>query len=306
MILGIDFGGTKLEYRLFDENLREIDSSRYIIKLLSYSQLIDLMVNIFTQIQNKHGFIQFIGIACPGKVDDDTNISYNAPSSVINLKSFKTNISNAINRTVAIINDASSFSLSEACGGSGDEYSTVFGVILGTGVGGGFVVDKKLIRGRNGIAGEWGHNPFPLFHASSKEYDQPNLPSCSCGAVNHIESWLSGPSFERIYFEIKGEALNAIDIVNKLRSGDAAAVRAFSIYSDRLAQALSSVINVLDPDVIVLGGGLSNTKEIYDIIPNIWGKYIFSNNIKTKLLPPMHGDASGARGAAIFCLSQTS
>jgi fructokinase len=210
----------------------------------------------------------------------------NANSTWLIGRPLKQDLESAIGREVRLENDANCFALSEAIDGAGQGAEVVFGVILGTGVGGGIVVRGKVLTGPNAIAGEWGHNPLP---APTKD-DLP-LPACYCGRKGCIETYLSGPGLVRDYAQARGKQLSAEEIVS---SGDAAVAR----YEERLARALASVINVLDPDVIVLGGGMSNVTRLYMEVPRLWSRYVFSDHVATPLMRNAHGDSSGVRGAA--------
>ncbi len=209
-----------------------------------------------------------VGVGIPGALSRVTGLVKNANSTWLIGKPLKQDLERALQREIRIENDANCFALSEAVDGAGRDADVVFGVILGTGVGGGLVLNKELIQGANAIAGEWGHNPLPMPTGS----DLP-LPECYCGRKGCIETYLSGPAFAR-------------DHENLDR------------YHERLARALAGVINVLDPEVIVLGGGMSNLPSLYTEVPRLWGRYVFSDQVATRLMPPVHGDASGVRGAA--------
>ena len=209
-----------------------------------------------------------VGVGIPGALSRVTGLVKNANSTWLIGKPLKQDLERALQREIRIENDANCFTLSEAVDGAGRDADVVFGVILGTGVGGGLVLNKELIQGANAIAGEWGHNPLPMPTGS----DLP-LPECYCGRKGCIETYLSGPAFAR-------------DHENLDR------------YHERLARALAGVINILDPQVIVLGGGMSNIPSLYDEVPRLWQRYVFSDHVATRLVPPVHGDASGVRGAA--------
>jgi predicted NBD/HSP70 family sugar kinase len=198
-----------------------------------------------------------------------------------------------LGRPVRMANDADCFALSEASDGAAAGRPVVFGVILGTGVGGGIVVKGRLLQGPNAIAGEWGHNPLPWPQA-----DELPGPECYCGKRGCIETFLSGPGLARDFLQHAGQSLTGVEILARAESGDAEAELAFQRYEDRLARGLAHVINLLDPDAIVLGGGLSNCDRLYDEVPKRWGRYVFSDRVDTLLLPPRHGDSSGVRGAA--------
>jgi fructokinase len=228
-----------------------------------------------------------VGIGIPGALSPVTGLVKNANSTRLIGKPFKQDLEQAIGREVRMMNDANCFALSEAVDGAGAGAEVVFGVILGTGVGGGVVVRGQVLTGVNAIAGEWGHNPLPLPTAA----DLP-LRECYCHRLGCIEAYLSGPSFARDHEQATGERLSPGEIV---KGGHEATL---ARYEERLARALGSVINVIDPDVVVLGGGMSNVRRLYDNVPRLWGRYIFSDHVATRLVPAMHGDSSGVRGAA--------
>jgi len=198
-----------------------------------------------------------------------------------------------LGRPVRLANDANCFTLSEAVDGAAVDHRAVFGVILGTGVGGGLALDRRVLEGANGIAGEWGHNPLPW-----PEDDERPGPACYCGRTGCIETFLSGPGLARGHTALCGEALAPDDIARRAAAGDRAALLTLALYESRLARALAAVINLLDPDVIVLGGGLSNIGRLYDAVPALWPRWVFSDAVDTRLRPPVHGDSSGVRGAA--------
>jgi fructokinase len=198
-----------------------------------------------------------------------------------------------LGREVRIANDANCFALSEGIDGAGAGAKVVFGVILGTGVGGGVVVGGQVLQGVNAIAGEWGHNPIPR----PSLQDLP-LPPCYCGRVGCIETYLSGPAMEREHQTVTGVATRVEAIVERALKGDLPCSETLARYEERLARSLASIVNVLDPDVIVLGGGLSNIRRLYDRVPQLWGPHVFSETVRTRLVPNLHGDSGGVRGAA--------
>jgi fructokinase len=198
---------------------------------------------------------------------------------------------------VRLANDADCFALSDAADGAGAGAASVFGVILGTGVGGGLVVHGRLLSGPNAIAGEWGHNPLPAPRLDGVEAEWPGLP-CYCGRTGCIETFLSGPGLARDFHVHVGRRLSATDVVREAEQGGAEAESCLLRYEDRMARALASIVNVVDPEVIVLGGGLSNISRLYRNVPERWGPYVFSDAVATRLVPPLHGDSSGVRGAA--------
>jgi fructokinase len=211
----------------------------------------------------------------------------------LNHQPLQTDLELLLGRPLRFANDADCFALSEATDGAAAGAGVVFGVIVGTGTGGGVVVNRTLLAGPNGIAGEWGHNPLPWPHT-----DELPGPACYCGMHGCIETWLSGPGLMRDFLERQGEAIEAVEISRRAAAGDAAALQVLERYTDRMARALASVINILDPEVIVLGGGVSNIDLLYAGVPACWGRYVFSDRVATHLVRARHGDSSGVRGAA--------
>lgn len=229
-----------------------------------------------------------IGIGTPGAIDPATGLLKNSNSVALNGRPFNVDLEKTLGRRVIMRNDADCFALSEARDGAAAGAAVVFGVIIGTGVGGGVVVEGKALSGPNAIAGEWGHNPLPW----PRDDERPG-PECYCGLRGCIETFLSGPGFAAL-----SGATSAVELVGAARQGDAAASAQLDLYCDRLARSLATIINVLDPDAIVLGGGMSNTDEIYERVPALWDRYAFTPNVATRLLKNLHGDSSGVRGAA--------
>jgi predicted NBD/HSP70 family sugar kinase len=217
----------------------------------------------------------------------------NSNSVCLNGKPLDQDLQRLLQREVRIANDADCFALSEAADGAATGAATVFGVIVGTGTGGGLVVHGRLLAGPNAIAGEWGHNPLPW----PSDDERPG-PACYCGKTGCIETWLSGPGLEREYRRLGGTMLKAERIAEQDRRGEDLAVACLDHYIDRMARAMASVINVVDPEVIVLGGGVSNIERLYRDVPRAWAEYVFSDRVDTRLIPPRHGDSSGVRGAA--------
>jgi fructokinase len=231
-----------------------------------------------------------IGVGIPGTISRETGLVKNANSTWINGRPLDRDLVASLGREVRLENDANCFAVSEARDGAGALADVVFGVIVGTGTGAGIVVNGSCLKGINGIAGEWGHNPLPW-------NTQPGRP-CYCGKTGCIETWLSGPAFENDYYETTGERKSAEQIAGAAAGNDSGAEEVLSRYIDRLARALAHVINIVDPDVIVLGGGMGKIVKLYDAVPAQWGRYVFSDSVQTKLKPPLFGDSSGARGAA--------
>jgi fructokinase len=237
-----------------------------------------------------------IGIGHPGAISPATGLVKNANSTQLNGHPLDVDLKIALGRDeVRLSNDANCFAVSEAADGAGAGSSVVFGVIVGTGVGGGIVINGKPLIGAHAIAGEWGHNSLPL----PRDDERPG-PGCYCGRHGCIEAWLSGPAFQKQFAQASGRDLRATGVAEAAATGDAIAAECLENYCDRLARALASVMNLLDPDVIVLGGGLSRIAQLYERVPELWRDYVFSerDSIVTRLVPPRHGDSSGVRGAA--------
>jgi len=278
--IGIDLGGTKIEAIVLD-GVSEAFRKRVATPRGDYEATIRAVAALV-----KEAGEGTVGVGIPGNLSRVTGLVKNANSTWLIGRPLKQDLERAIGREVRLENDANCFALSEATDGAGKGSAVVFGVILGTGVGGGVVAHGKLLAGPNGIAGEWGHNPLPAPTA-----DDLPLPACYCGRFGCIETYLSGPGLSNDYRKKTGETLTPEEIV--ALQGDS-----LSRYVERLARALGSVINVLDPDVIVLGGGMSNVARRYTEVPRLWGRYVFSDHVATRLARHAHGDSSGVRGAA--------
>ncbi|MDZ4736115.1 MAG: ROK family protein, partial [Rhodospirillaceae bacterium] len=234
-----------------------------------------------------------IGVGMPGAISPATGLIKNANSVWLNGKPFDRDLAAKLGRPVRVANDANCFAVSEATDGAAAGLATVFGVILGTGIGGGVAINGRALTGGNAIAGEWGHNPLP----APNDDEGPGL-LCYCGRHGCIETWLSGSGLARDHETVSGERLDGAAIVARADADDKAAIATLDRYKDRLARALATVINILDPDAIVLGGGLSSVASLYTAVPRLWTRHVFSDRCTTKLLPPKHGAASGVRGAA--------
>ena len=291
--MGIDLGGTKTEIIAMDAAGTELLRRRVPTPQGDYGATIDLVAELVRSVEAELGGPCSVGIGAPGAQSVLTGAIKNANSTCLNGRQLKRDLEVRLGRQVRIANDANCFALSEAVDGAAAGARSVFGVILGTGVGGGIVIDGELLVGANAIAGEWGHNPLPLPTAG----DVP-LPACYCGRMGCVESFLSGPAMARDHHLHTGESLTASAIAQRAQSGDAACDATLTRYEERLARALASVVNLLDPEVIVLGGGLSNTERLYLNVPALWGKQVFSDHIATRLVRNRHGDSSGVRGAA--------
>jgi fructokinase len=279
--IGIDLGGTKIEAIALDAQGREVFRKRVPSPQGSYQATLDAISSLAREAGEGT-----VGIGIPGSLSPSTGLVKGANSTWLIGKPLKQDLQKLLGREVRMANDANCFALSEAVDGAGRGAKVVFGVILGTGVGGGVVVDGRVLTGPNAIAGEWGHNPLPAPTAA----DLPH-PDCYCGRRGCIETYLSGPGLARDHEKRTGRRLAPEEIV---ALGD----ESFSRYEERLARSLASVINVLDPDVIVLGGGMSNVARLYTQVPRLWGRHVFSDQVATRLERHVHGDASGVRGAA--------
>src|SRR5687767_9643748 len=261
--IGVDLGGTKIEALALDSGGREVFRKRIQTPRGDYAATIDAVKKLVAEAGKGS-----VGIGIPGALSQATGLVKNANSTWLIGKPLKEDLEKALGRPVRLENDANCFALSEAFDGAGKGASVVFGVILGTGVGGGIVVDGRVLTGPNAIAGEWGHNPLPL----PREADLP-LPACYCGRQACIEAYLSGPALARD----AGAGIGAPEIVARAAQGDALCEAALARYEERLARALAAVVNVLDPDAIVLGGGLSNIDRLYESVPRLWLPYVFSD-----------------------------
>lgn len=271
---GIDLGGTKIEIVALDGGMREIVRRRVATPRGDYAGTLRAIASLVDTTESVFGRAASIGIGTPGALRGDGTIK-NANSVVLNGKALRADIERVLGRSVSISNDANCFVLSESFDGAARGARVAFGVILGTGVGGGIAVDGRIVEGANAIAGEWGHNPLPW-----PAQDELPGPPCYCGKTGCMETFLSGPAFEA------------------LREGEGAA--AAGVYADRLARGLASVVNILDPDVIVLGGGVSNAGELYALLPPLLARYAFSDSLATQIVKARHGDSSGVRGAALL------
>ena len=287
--IGIDLGGTKVEGIVLDGTGRILERLRRPTPEGDYEGTLDTICDLVRELESNHGEIP-VGVGTPGAVSPATGRIKNANSTCLNDRPIREDLECRLSRRIRVANDANCFALSEAVDGSGAGSSVVFGAILGTGVGGGVVVDRKPLAGINAISGEWGHNPLP----GPTDGERPG-PACYCGRHGCIESWLSGPAMSADHARATGDSLTAKELAD---SGTDAARATLARYAQRLARALATVINVLDPDCIVLGGGLSKIEALYESVPQLWGEWIFSDRVDTRLLPPRHGDAGGARGAA--------
>ncbi len=291
--LGIDLGGTKIEIVALDPGGGELLRRRIPTPRDDYGKTLAAIVRLIHDAESEVGAQGTIGIGTPGSVSRATGLLRGANSVCLNGQPITRDLEAMLGRDVRLTNDANCFALSEASDGAGQDGAVVFGVILGTGVGGGVVVRGSVLDGPNGIAGEWGHNPLPW----PRDDERPG-PACFCGRNGCIETFVSGPGLERDHRHAAGEPVPSRDIVARAEMGDAACAATLARYEERLARALAHIINILDPDVIVLGGGLSNIDRLYTDVPKLWGPWVFSDRVDTRLVKHRHGDSSGVRGAA--------
>src|SRR5512143_1259174 len=293
MRLGVDFGGTKIEAALLDSD-GEIRVRQRVPNPGNYDAAVTAVRDLAQRIEAEAGVAsKTIGVGMPGSLSPVTGLVRNANSVWLNGKPFFQDLQQALGKPLRVENDANCFALSEAVDGAAAGARVVFGVILGTGCGGGVVVDRHVLTGPNAIAGEWGHNPLPW----PREGEWPG-PPCYCGKTGCVETFLSGPGMARDHLQATGEAVGAPEIAARAERGDAAARATLARYEDRMARALAVVLDILDPDVVVLGGGMSQIARLYDAVPRLWQAWAFSDRVDTLLKPPVHGDSSGVRGAA--------
>lgn len=294
MRVGIDLGGTKIEAVLLDERGRIRLRRRAPTPRGDYPATLRAVADLVALAEKAAGRKGLsVGIGHPGALSLKTGLIKNANSTCLIGRPLDRDLARMLKRRVRLANDADCFALSEAVDGAGAGAETVFGVILGTGVGGGVVVRGRLLSGPNSIAGEWGHNPLP----SLRDDERPG-PACYCGRRACVEAFLAGPALEAQYAGLAGRAKTARQISAAGERGERAARAVLEVYEERLARALSVVINLIDPHVIVLGGGLSNIARLYKNVPRLWGRTVFSDAVRTRLVRAKHGDSSGVRGAA--------
>jgi fructokinase len=293
LALGIDLGGTKIEIIALDEQGAVLLRRRRQSPRGSYRATLDAIRELVIGAEAELGARGTVGFGTPGAISPATGLLKNSNSTWLNGMPLDRDLADVLGRPIAIANDADCLALSEATDGAAAGAATVFAVILGTGVGGGLAVHGKVLAGPNAIAGEWGHNPLPW-------PDPDELPGapCYCGLTGCIETWLSGPGLARDYRLHAGVERDPPAIVAAAAQGDAPADAALRRYEHRLARGLAAVINLLDPQAIVLGGGLSQLPRLYTAVPALWDRYVFSDTVRTSLAPAMHGDSSGVRGAA--------
>lgn len=293
MRIGVDVGGTKIEAIALTDNGETLARVRTPTPRGEYQATIEEIARLVFDLERSCGQRGSIGVGIPGTISSATGLVKNANSTWLNGRPLADDLRHTLARDVRFANDANCFALSEATDGAASGAHIVFGVILGTGTGGGLVVGGRVVEGANGIAGEWGHNPLPWPRAG----ELPG-PSCYCGRSGCIETFLSGAGLTREYADAADAIVSAEAVAARADTGNRDAARCLDQYVDRCARALASVINIVDPDVIVLGGGLSNIAQLYTSVPARWTPYIFSDVVATRLVKAEHGDSSGVRGAA--------
>lgn len=293
MRIGVDVGGTKIEAVALDDHGHERQRRRVATPRGDYGGTLTAIVELVATLERELGERGSVGVGHPGVTSPATGKIKNSNSTCLNGQAFEQDLARALGRPVRLANDANCFAVSEATDGAAAGLPIVFGVILGTGVGGGVVIDGKPLTGANAIAGEWGHVPLPRM----TDDERPG-PRCDCGRLGCLESFLSGTGLARDHEKVTGEALTGAEIVTRAEAGDGRAQATLERHAERLARALAMVIDIIDPHAIVLGGGLSKIASLYTRVPQLWVPHVFSDRIDTKLLPPRFGDSSGVRGAA--------
>jgi fructokinase len=291
--IGIDLGGTKIEAAVLGDDGAVRARRRVATPRDDYAATLRSIAVLVEDLEAEMGSAALVGVGMPGTISPATGLVKNANSVWLNGRPLAEDLRRILPRPLRFANDANCFALSEAVDGAAAGAGAVFGVIVGTGTGGGVVVHGHIWTGPNAIAGEFGHNPLPW-----PNLDEGPGPQCYCGQTGCIETYLSGPGLSRDHERTTGQSLDAAGIAARAASGDVAAEATLRRYEDRMARALASVVNVLDPDVIVLGGGLSNLSRLYVTVPRLWTRYVFSDRVDTRLVSPRHGDSSGVRGAA--------
>ena len=290
--IGIDLGGTKISAIVFDEADAVLAHRRVPTPRNDYRAVLASITTLVDELEANHGSAS-VGIGMPGSISPASGRVQNANSTWMNGQDFQTDLEASLNRRLRLANDANCFALSEAVDGAASDAAVVFGVILGTGCGGGLVINKQALAGPHNIAGEWGHNPLPW--PTSQEFPGAR---CWCGRTGCMETWLSGSGLQRDHTEITGENLSGEDIVTAAEAGNPGARSSLERHLSRLARGLAHVVNLIDPGVIILGGGLSNLGHLYDRLPGAMRPYVFCETWSIDIRPPLHGDDSGVRGAA--------
>ncbi|HEY1866679.1 MAG TPA: ROK family protein [Candidatus Cybelea sp.] len=295
MRIGVDLGGTKIEIVALDEHGATLVRRRVATPAGDYEATLDAIAGLVRAVESEMGESATVGVGTPGAIDAATGRLKNSNSTVLNGKPLHRDLEARLGRELRLANDANCLALSEAIDGAAKDAGVVFVAILGTGVGGGIAVGRRVIAGRQNIAGEWGHNPLPWM-----TLDEHPGPRCYCGKRGCIETFLSGPALAAEFTALTGRMLRADEIAEAAEASDADATMAIQRYEERLARALAHVVNIVDPDVIVLGGGLSNMMRLYANVPPLMQPYVFSELVDLRIVPALHGDSSGVRGAALL------
>ncbi len=287
--IGVDLGGTKIEAIALDAGGRVLARERIATPQNDYMATVMAVASLVERMEQSLGDRARVGVGTPGAISALSGCIKNANSTCLNGRPLQRDLQTVLRREIRMANDANCFAVSEATDGAARGAGVVFGVILGTGVGGGLVINGQALTGANAIAGEWGHNPLA---------DDEVGPPCYCGRRGCVETWLSGPGMAADHLRHGGEAIDPPTIAARAEAGDVACEATLQRYFARLSRALATVINIVDPDIIVLGGGLSSMTRLYTEVPALWATHVFSDEVRTRLLPPVHGDSSGVRGAA--------
>lgn len=293
--IGIDLGGTKIEIIALDARGETLLRRRVPTPVGEYDKTLSTITDLVHDAEASLGIRASVGVGAPGALSRHSGLVKNANSTVLIGKPLQRDLEARLERTIRLTNDANCFALSESIDGAAAGAHVTFGVILGTGVGGGIAIDGHVLEGANAIAGEWGHNPLPW-----RQFDEIPGPPCYCGKTGCLETFLSGPALARQYHERTGTTLSTMEIALHAQAGESDALAVFSRYEDRLARGLATIINVLDPDIIVFGGGMSNVERLYASLEELLAQYVFSQEIVTRLVRARHGDSSGVRGAAML------
>ncbi len=291
--IGVDLGGAKIEFVALERDGAELQRHRIATPRFKYDGTVRAVVDGVKEIEKRLGRSASVGVGIPGTVSAKTGLVKNANSTWLNGKPFDKDLSRALQREVRCANDANCLAVSEATDGAGTGKHIVFAVILGTGCGGGIAVDGRVHSGSNGVAGEWGHNTLPWMRA--EEFPGPE---CYCGKRGCIETWISGTGLEKDYERATKTFLHGPEIIARSEAGEPAALAVLDRFENRVTRALAGVVNLLDPDVIVMGGGASQGSRLYKNVPERLKDYVFGKEADTPVLPAKHGDASGVRGAA--------
>lgn len=293
MRIGIDLGGTKIEALAIDDHGAELARYRIDTPRDDYDATVAAMAGLVRRLEEETGNTATVGAGIPGAISRVTGLVKNANSTWLNGRALHKDLSVALARDVRVANDANCLAVSEATDGAAAGKHLVYGLILGTGCGGGVAIDGRVHAGPNGVGGEWGHNPLPW----PKPEETPG-PACYCGKNGCLEMWVSGTGVALDHKMVTGNALTTREIVADFESGDPEGIATMERFGDRLARGLATVINMLDPDIVVVGGGLSRAKHIYEELPRRLPQYVFGGEVSTKIVPARYGDSSGVRGAA--------